>query len=170
MPVYDFSEKHETTVRASAAEIYRLIDTIDFSESFIIRWLLRIRGMSGTEVSLRTMERTKFKVLGEQQDEEIVIGLAGQFWAPAGNMQDVDAGNFREFDKPGYAKAAWNFSLDSGDEDSTILTTETRIRCLDDSSRSRFGFYWTFIKPFSGWIRGEMLDVIKRKAEGVQRG
>jgi len=47
----------------------------------------------------------------------------------------------------------------------TRLTTETRIKCLDEDSRSRFGWYWAFIRPFSGLIRMEMLRAIKRKAE-----
>ena len=186
MPVYDFSEKHETVVRASAENIFGVIDTVDFSESFVIRWLLRLRGMSGEEVSLRSMKRSKFKILAERQNEEILIGLAGQFWKPGGNMQDVDAGNFSEFDRPGFAKATWNFAIrkergveipetlatpeTSGNTGTqkpvlTHLTTETRIRCTDETSRSRFRFYWTFIRPFSAWIRNEMLFVVKEKAE-----
>jgi hypothetical protein len=79
----------------------------------------------------------------------------------------VNAENFKAFDKSGYAKAVWNFSIDAdGPEDEvTRLTTETRIKCLDEGSRRSFGFYWTFVQPFSGLIRMEMLKTIKRKAE-----
>ncbi|MEQ1645742.1 MAG: hypothetical protein ABL959_19990 [Pyrinomonadaceae bacterium] len=80
----------------------------------------------------------------------------------------MNADNFKAFDKTGYAKAVWNFSLDP-DGDATRLTTETRIKCLDDGSRRSFGFYWTFVQPFSGIIRMEMLRAIKRKAEQVTR-
>jgi hypothetical protein len=76
----------------------------------------------------------------------------------------VNAENFKAFDKSGYAKAVWNFSL-NGDGDNTRLTTETRIKCLDEGSRRCFGFYWTFVQPFSGLIRMEMLKMIKRRAE-----
>lgn len=172
MPVYDFSEKHETIVRASAADIYRTMNRVDFSESFIIRWLLKLRGLSGKEVTLRSLKNTKFNVLAERKNEEVLIGLAGQFWKPTGNMEDVDAGNFREFDTPGYAKATWNFTLEPGGAgaslagtDSTCLKTETRIQCMDAKSRSSFGFYWTFIQPYSGWIRTEMLRIVKKTAE-----
>jgi hypothetical protein len=193
MPVYDFSEKHDIVIRASAENVSRALETADFSESFIVRWLLRLRGMSGKNITLRSLRDTKFKILAEKLNEEIVIGLAGKFWTPTGAMQDVDAGNFREFDKPGFAKAAWNFAIGKSNaetpetpetpetrdtpgtagasgalkHDVTIVTTETRIQCMDDTSRSRFGFYWTFIQPFSGWIRNEMLAVVKRKAEGL---
>ena len=186
MPVWDFSENHETLIRASVEDVSRALHTADFSDSFIVRWLLRLRGMSGENVTLDSLKGSKFRILAERENEEVVIGLAGQFWKPVGNLQDVDAGNFREFDKPGFAKAAWNFSIKDADVTpvtlvtagstgtpeslkrlETRVTTETRIQCMDDKSRSSFGFYWTFIQPFSGWIRSEMLAVVKRKAEGV---
>jgi hypothetical protein len=164
LPEYDFVETHSISIDASASGVYAAANEVDFSESFIVRWLLRLRGMSGESVSLRNLEYSKFKILGEIANTEVLIGLAGRFWTPWGDMQTVDASNFREFEKPGYAKAVWNFSLD-GASDKTELTTETRIRCLDDGSRRNFDFYWTFIQPFSGLIRMEMLKMIKRKAE-----
>ena len=120
--------------------------------------------MSGEGVTMRNLRKFKFETLGEIANKELLIGLAGRFWTPWGDLQKIDASNFRSFDKSGYAKAVWNFSLDgSGNE--THLTTETRIKCLDTDSRRSFGFYWMFIQPFSGLIRMEMLRTIKRKAE-----
>ena len=164
LPEYDFVETHSIAIDASAEKVYAAANEVDFSESFIVRWLLRLRGMSGEAVSLRNLEYSKFKILGETLNKELLIGLAGKFWTPWGDMQRVDASNFREFEKPGYAKAVWNFSLDASANE-TNLTTETRIRCLDDGSRRSFGFYWMFVQPFSGLIRIEMLKTIKRYAE-----
>jgi len=170
MPVYDFSEKHDIVIRASAEDVARALETADFSESFIVRWLLRLRGMSGENVTLASLKNTKFRILAEKLNEEIVIGLAGKFWTPGGAMQDVDAANFKEFARAGFAKATWNFMLQgeipvTNSSPQTLLTTETRIQCMDEKSRKSFGFYWTFIQPFSGWIRNEMLAIIKKKAE-----
>ena len=164
LPAYDFEEKHGLNISAPASAVYTAIKKVDFSESFILRWLLRLRGMSGDAVSLKDLEYSKFKILGEVLNKEVLIGLAGRFWIPWGDLQKIDATNFREFDRKGYAKAVWNFSLD-GLNSGTRLTTETRIRCLDDGSRRSFGFYWTFIQPFSGIIRMEMLKTIKHAAE-----
>lgn len=166
LPDYDFEEKHGITIRAGADRVYRAANDVDFSDSFIVRWLLRLRGMSGEGVSIRNLERSSFKILAETVNKELLIGLAGRFWTPWGDMQKVDASNFREFEKPGYAKAVWNFSVD-GSAEETRLTTETRIRCMDEASRRSFGFYWTFVQPFSGLIRMEMLKTIKRKAEAI---
>ncbi len=164
LPEYDFVETHSIAIDASPTDVYATANEVDFSESFIVRWLLRLRGMSGEAVSLKNLEYSRFKILGQVLNKELLIGLAGKYWTPWGDMQKVDASNFREFERAGYAKAVWNFSLD-GSAKETRLTSETRIRCLDDGSRRSFGFYWTFIQPFSGLIRMEMLRTIKRKAE-----
>ncbi|HUR98709.1 MAG TPA: hypothetical protein VMZ26_11645 [Pyrinomonadaceae bacterium] len=161
---YDFVETHGISVQATAAETYRAANEVDFSESFIVRWLLRLRGMSGENVTLHSMTRSRFEILGETLDREMVIGLVGRFWTIGGALQKIDAESFKKFDTTGYAKAVWNFSLEP-DGAETHLKTETRIKCMDAESKKNFGFYWTFIQPFSGLIRMEMLKLIKRKAE-----
>lgn len=161
---YDFVETHDIAIRANAADIYSAANEVDFSESFVIRWLMRLRGMSVGNLTLRNLGGYKFEMLGEVLNKEMVIGLIGRFWTLRGGLQTINAESFKEFDKPGYAKAVWNFSLDE-DGDNTRLITETRIKCLDDNSRRSFGFYWMFIQPFSGLIRMEMLRAIKRRAE-----
>jgi hypothetical protein len=175
MPAYDFDEKHETIVRASAETVYAALNSFDFNESAVIRWLFRLRGLgsknscdAGEQVlTLRDMTKFGFVVLGEKPNEEILFGLVGKFWKPTGNLQKIEAEDFLAFDKNGYAKAAWNFALTESAMKETRLTTETRVQCTNDESRSQFGFYWTFIKPFSGWIRQEALRLAKEKAEAA---
>ena len=161
---YDFVETHGISICAGAADIYRAANETDFSESFIIRWLLRLRGMSGENVTLRSMKRSRFEILGETINQEMVLGLVGRFWTLSGGLQKIDAESFKRFEKAGYAKAVWNFSL-LPEGPNTRLSTETRIKCTDAESKKSFGFYWTFIQPFSGLIRMEMLRAIKRRAE-----
>lgn len=164
LPEHDFVETHSISIHADAADIYRAANEVDFSESPIIRWLMRLRGMSVGNLRLSNLGKFKFEMLGETVNKEMVIGLVGKFWTIAGGLQKIDAESFKEFDTVGFAKAVWNFSL-AEDGANTRLTTETRIKCLDADSRRRFGFYWMFIQPFSGLIRMEMLKTIKRKAE-----
>jgi hypothetical protein len=83
---------------------------------------------------------------------------------PQGDLKKIDAETFKSFDVAGYAKAVWNFSLRE-EKTGTRLTTETRIKCTDMTSRRRFGFYWAIVRPFSGLIRMQMLKAIKRRAE-----
>ena len=163
LPKYDFIETHDIKIRASSENVIGTINEIDFCESPIIRTLMFLRRMPGAKMRLRDLRKTNFEILGKR-DDELLLGLAGKLWTLTGKLQKVNANNFREFDEKGFAKAVWNFSVDSkGNE--TRLRTETRVRCLDDESRRSFGFYWTFIQPFSGLIRREMLKIVKKKAE-----
>ena len=164
LPEHDFIETHSISIRADAADIYRAANEVDFGESTVIRWLMRLRGMSVGNLTLSNLGKFKFEMLAETVNKEMVIGLVGRFWTIAGGLQKIDSATFLAFNTPGFAKAVWNFSL-AEDGVNTRLTTETRIKCLDDDSRRRFGFYWMFIQPFSGLIRMEMLKTIKRRAE-----
>lgn len=168
MPRYDFSETHDITIRATADRVYSALNEADLCESWIIRTLFFLRGLPSTNTTLRDMKQIRFELLGERRDEEVLLGLAGQFWTLRGNMQKVNSANFREFNKAGFAKAVWDFSLDETAGE-TKLTTETRVECLDDTSRKNFGFYWTLIQPFSGLIRSEMLKTVKQRAEMERR-
>src|SRR5688572_1939635 len=105
LPEYDFEEKHSIAIRADAATVYAAARNADFGESLIVRMLLRLRGMSADALSLRNLSYSKFRILGERPARELLIGLAGKFWTPWGDLQDVNAGNFKAFDKSGYAKA-----------------------------------------------------------------
>lgn len=164
LPEYDFVETHDIAVCASVEAVFSAVDEVDLSESWIVRGLLFLRGLPNGHLRLRDLRKSNFEILGTRENEELLIGLAGKFWAPTGHLQKVNADNFREFNEKGFAKAVWNFSVDrEGNE--TRLKTETRIRCLDDESRRSFRFYWTFIQPFSGLIRNEMLKIVKKKAE-----
>jgi hypothetical protein len=175
MPTYDFDEKHEIKIRASVETVYAALNSFDFNESAIIRRLFRLRGLAlqnsrdaiAQTQNLLDLTKFGFVVLGEKSKGEILLGLVGKFWKPNGNLQKIEAEDFLAFNKSGYAKAAWNFSLMEIAVKETRLATETRVQCLDNASRESFSFYWTFIKPFSGWIRREILRLVKQKAEAV---
>ncbi|MGB7069356.1 MAG: hypothetical protein WBD22_07660 [Pyrinomonadaceae bacterium] len=164
LPEYDFVERHVTRVRAKASEVFRAVNEVDFGESWIIRTLFFLRGLSTGNITLREMREGAFETLGEKTDHELLLGLVGQPWKPSGGLKKVEAVSFKEFAEAGFAKMAWNFAVEEADG-RTQLLTETRIKCLDPASRRKFGFYWTFIGPFSGLIRMEMLQAIKRQAE-----
>ncbi|MDQ3750566.1 MAG: hypothetical protein M3367_16350 [Acidobacteriota bacterium] len=164
LPEYDFSETHDIKIRATAENVFHALHEVDLCESAVIRWLFRLRGLPTREMTLRGMQRLRFEVLGESENRELLLGLAGRFWTIKGDLREINSQNFREFNEKGFAKAAWNFLLDEAEAE-TCLTTETRIKCLDAESRKKFGFYWTLIQPFSALIRKEILKAIKQRAE-----
>lgn len=162
---FDFYERHHVLVAGQPDKVYSAASEVNFADSAVIRCLLRLRGMSTANFSLRKIEGSIFKKLDENVGSELVLGLIGRFWTIYGDLQPIQSSaDFLEFEKPGYAKAVWNFSVSEAGGKS-LVTTETRIRCLDETSRQRFGWYWTLVQPFSGLIRMEMLRAIKRRVE-----
>jgi hypothetical protein len=176
MPACDVSEFHQCLVRAPIETVYAALRTADLGGSRIVRLLLRLRNLSAasttvghrrnTELTLDTILKGGFVLLGENPPNEIALGLIGRFWTKSGGRRRVDADEFIGFDVPGYAKAVWNFSLVEESVGATRLTTETRVRCLDRASQRRFRIYWALIAPFSGLIRKEALRIIRKSAEG----
>ena len=170
LPIWDACERHSIKINAPVDEISRAMRRMDLRRARLTKFLLCLRGIPApAEVSLDDFLKTGFVILGEKPDEEIVLGLTGKFWTPSGNLIRVEANDFVQFDKSGYAKAAWNFSLDEISGGAVCLNTETRVFCTDAASRTLFQFYWFFIGAFSGLIRREMLWVIKQTAESNYR-
>ena len=163
LPRYDFNEVHQKLIDAPAEVIYRLIRNQDFSGSWIIRALFFLRGLPAKKVTIKGLTDRKFVVLEERPNEEIIIGLIGQFWKPTGELQSFEPNAFISFKGP-FAKATWTFELKS-QANQKMLITETRIACPDKETKESFSRYWFVIKPFSGLIRREMLRAIKVKAE-----
>ena len=185
LPTYDAVESHTTIVRASADRVWSAIRTADFGSNGIVRTLFALRGAPEFLVAPReafARARTPahapltldaalakgFVILGEDPGRELLLGTAGRFWGVRGGLCRVDPEHFAMFDEPGAAQAAWNFAVRPLVGDKTVLTTETRVRCVDDGGRRRFRAYWTVIRPFSGIIRMVMLRAIKRAAERDQ--
>jgi hypothetical protein len=103
-----------------------------------------------------------------EEDDELVLGYAGQPWklaggAPAGVSSAAD---WKRFAAPGYVKAAMSFRAEPADG-GALLTTATRVRATDNASRRRFGRYWRVIRPGSGLIRRSWLRAAARRAEAV---
>jgi hypothetical protein len=165
LPAWDVASRHRIEIDAPAAVVYRQVRALDLSRSRGIRLLLRLRGLRTDAVNLDGLERAGFTVLVEQPRRELVIGLIGKFWTPSGRLRPTDTEHFREFSVPGYAKAAWNFVVDEESDGRVVLTTETRVLCLDPTSRRLFRGYWRLIRPFSGWIRRRGLAIVKEQSQ-----
>ena len=166
LPNYDVHEQHRIKVHAPIERVYAEIRRLDISQAKLSMLLLRLRGISAPSgFTLDDFLKMRFILLGERPNEELLLGLVGRFWTLTGALCHLDAQGYRDFDELGFAKAAWNFSLSFGSDNCVLLETETRVYCLDDVSRRRFRLYWLFIGAFSGLIRREMLQAIKRSAE-----
>ncbi len=175
LPNYDFTEFHEIQIQAPAEIVYQKVLHLDLNSSEIIGNLFKLRQLPALFSSKKRhqeklgltfegLEKFGFILLGKNPGEEILLGLVGRFWTRSGGIRRLDGDSFRKFTEPGFAKTVWNFYL-SEKENQTVLSTETRIACMDDRSRRNFKIYWTFIRPFSGIIRQEILKVVRRETE-----
>lgn len=167
LPEFDFNERHETIVPARPDAVRRALDEWRPSQSFLWRWLVRLRGLGSPKGTLREWaEANGFLCLAET-DNEVVYGQAGRFWAPKERAAMVSPRTIEEFrglNDPGVAVAVMNFLVEPIAPARTRLCTETRIRCLGASSRRRFRLYWLVIRPFSGLLRRAMLSGIRARA------
>jgi hypothetical protein len=107
-----------------------------------------------------------FVQLGTRPGEELAAGAIGHFWSPVGNrpLPIASAEEFAVFDQPGYAKGAFNVTVEPSGE-GALVRTETRIAGTDPNATRRFGHYWRLIYPGSALIRISWLNAIRRRAE-----
>ena len=167
LPVYDVTERHQVIIAGSLGEVYAAIRRLDIGGARFTPWLFRLRGLPAPSAfTLDELLKMRFILLGERENAELLLGVVGKFWKVCGELRRLDAEGYQRFDEAGYAKAAWNFSLTQAAPTRVLLRTETRVRCLDARSRLRFRMYWALVGPFSGLIRREMLQQIKRTVEG----
>jgi hypothetical protein len=179
LPQYHFVERHSITVNSTPEKVIEAFWQLDMAESKVIKTLLKMRGtysllfagkpytQATLGLSIKDMiDKSGFILLEEVKNKEVIMGFVGMFWQPSGNIaRHVKAEDFVSFEQTGYCKTAWNFYIEQEEGDKLRVFTETRVLCYGCSARIPFSLYWAVIRPFSGWIRLEMLKMIKKLAE-----
>jgi hypothetical protein len=174
LPKYDEIEHHEVQIDAPPEGAYRAVKELDLARSPIVLALLAVRGIPSLftgavkpkrRLGLDEILESGFVVLGEEPGRELVLGIVGKFWQISSGVHRIDPGEFTVFDRPGFAKAVWNFLVSERRGGGSTVVTETRVLCTDADARRKFGWYWRLIGPFSALIRRALLGQIKRDAE-----
>jgi len=172
-PSPDAVETHSLAIKASTKEVTGALWIADLGGSLIIKLLMGLRSLPEfilrrgclpprkRAITLQTVVDSGFGILANEP-EEIVLGVTGRFWRPTGNLSPFKREDFDRPVPPGLARGVWNFSVREDRRGRTILSTETRVVCGDDTSRRKFRVYWFFVRPFSGLIRRLMLRAVKR--------
>ena len=178
LPAYDVGSAHSIEVDADPVQTYRAARELDLGSSLPVTVLFALRGLPhlltgkarpSRRITLDTMFELGFVLLEEEPPQALVLGAVGKFWRPDSELLRIAAEDFRGFDEPGYAKATMSFTTEERDNGS-VLATETRVMCTDDSARRSFSLYWRLVGPFSGYIRRILLQQIKRRAEQSRGG
>lgn len=173
LDVYDLRSSHSVEVDAGVEETFAACRELDLSRSVPAAALFALRGLPrlltgkarpSRSLTLQTFLDAGFTIFEEHPPREFVMGTVGKFWRPDGGLVRLGPEEFRRFDQPGYAKAILSFVVEEH-ESGSLVATETRVVCTDESARRKFSLYWRVIGPFSGFIRRVMLDEVKRAAE-----
>ena len=173
MPRPDVSARYQTRVRASLERTRTAMREADFSQLPLTRLLMGLRKLGWrrqtAEKAASQEERlraTGFIAIPTGSENEVVLGVVGRFWRPdSGTVCGLAAEEIIAFEREGFAKAMWNFTVERESESVTCLATETRVVAYGASARRKFRAYWLLVGPFSGLIRKEMLRMVKRRAE-----
>jgi hypothetical protein len=172
LPVWEFDERHEIVVAAPVERVDRAIREVSLADIPLARalWAIRSLGSGGRGPRRRFIEQMGSEagalVVEDLPREELVVGLAGQFWKLRGGYAPrfASAEEFAAFDRSDTCKAVMNLLLEPEDH-ATRLSTVTRVHVPDLAARRNFARYWRVIRPFSGLIRILMLRQIKKRAE-----
>lgn len=180
-PTADASELHQIVIEADAPTVYQSLWSADLAGSAIIKTLMGLRTLPALlvhptslrqkqsswrrSITMQSLIDSGFAKLAEDPGRELVLGIAGRFWRPTGNVSPFNETNFKGPVPVGLARAVWNFHLRQSGPGRTILSTETRVVCGDAASRAKFRVYWLLVRPFSGLIRRLMLNSVKRQCE-----
>jgi hypothetical protein len=177
LPTQDFSAVYEISINAPTSSVYECLLRSDLSEVWLVRLLMSIRRGTwlkrnpGPSDLRQRLQGTGFVILADVPNEEIVVGVAGRFWRPdGGRLMELTAKDFAEFSRSGFALAALNFKLRPKSPKSTVLSTETRIKCFGPAALWKFRLYWSLVALFSGLIRKAILKGVKTNVESTFKG
>ena len=175
MPRYDVRERHEAEVLAPAETTWASVRTLDLDASRLIQGIFQARQllMGGRLVPAEAPKRPfldevvalGWRVLSEAPGRSMVLGAVTQPWVADVVFRGVPEEEFAGFDEPGHVKIAWTVEVVPLDGDRSVFRTETRAVATDQQSRTRFGRYWTLVRPGILLIRREMLRLVRREAE-----
>ena len=175
LPHPDIRMLHQRMIAAPPARVFAALRTADLAGSRLVKLLVAIRTLKTPKgpLTLDRLTQAGFKLVGERAGEEIVLGVVGKFWKPSGERRPADLEQFRLGAPAGEVLVAWSFEVrqqaTGSRQQTSCLTTETRIKCGDPDTLRTFRRYWRIVHPGSGLIRRAMLRAVEKEARR-QRG
>lgn len=163
LPAYDYKEFHSLELNSSTNGIYQKMLECDFSNSSLTKFLFRLRGLPKKVYSIEHLSNMGFIKLEEEPGKEILFGMITDNPTFSTCQSNISPSEFIHKSDATIIKAVINFKVESQDISQHILSTETRVWCGSKQMKSRFKWYWFFIKPFSKLIRKSLLRQMKHQ-------
>jgi hypothetical protein len=164
LPEFDVGERHDVALPVEPERALELALAAPAVPDRIVGALVAARGMVARQEPLeRFFLAHRFVVLGRTQTEW-VAGAVGAVWKSHGGLVPLaDADAWRASAVPGTIKAAVDLRAERIPGGSR-LTTETRVKAIDEQALRRFRLYWLVVGPFSALIRRRWLTAIQEAA------
>jgi hypothetical protein len=188
MPDYDLAVVHSRVFRAPPEQCFETVVGFDLFQIPVFQVLVGARGLpirlaaalrrrtdeaaessAAPTFRLRDLPSMGWMLLGERPGRELTFGQVGKPWKPTGGLPSdpVTRAQFAAFNQPGFAKLVESTRVDLYGERSSIVITETRVKCTDQDSRRRFRRYWLIVGPCSHLLRKTALRMFAKKLEGA---
>jgi hypothetical protein len=182
LPLSDATSSHQVIVAAPPEQVWAALQELDLVEvlrsaraaraliamrAVPVKIADRLRGRppAPEPESYPLMRAYPWVVLGADEPHQLVVGAIGRFWGPGVEWLDIEAPEFAAFDRPGYGKVAWGFTVYPYGEGRSLLVDECRTRVTDPESRRRFERYWRLAGPGASYVMGRTVALAKRHAE-----
>ncbi len=173
LPLYDISQRHETTVKASAPITFFAARNLDLSRSAAVQLVLRSRklfmGGQGVELQRRPfldqVHAMGWVLLADVPGRAMVFGAVTRPWETNMRLRSIPPEQFSEFRERGWAKIIWTLEVDPAPEGRSVLRTRTRVATTDATARKQFKPYWSKIVPGVALVRQQALGLVKSDAE-----
>ncbi len=159
---------HRRTSRATPDRLWEAAEQTRIRDTRVLRPLIGARlgpHAPAADTTFRELFRTDIFTLLEEGDRYSISGVAGCLWAPRGEYARFEsAADYRQYERPGRAKAAVLTAVREHERGSEIVT-EIRVWCTDRGAEMRFRSVWLVVSPFMRFVRMELLRAVARRAE-----
>jgi hypothetical protein len=174
MPEYQFFERHSARIHARPEQVMQAVRQSTFGDMKSLVTLLKIRGGA-----LRIHDTGDFL-----QDKRVLDAFSASGYVSGGSDHEIvmcgganvrakrslavrTLQEFADYREQGTVKMAYDFFVEDAGGGWSTISTETRVRALDDLTRRGMARYWRLIVPGSGLLRRQWLDGIKKRAESM---
>jgi len=156
LPEWDWHEVHSRIVAVSPEQALAALSSTPIATG-LVAVLFRARGLKPGGTILDGLARIQFAEL-VRSPTEIVAGACGSPWRIRGQMGSIAS------PRPKTVLVALDMRAEAVGDGRSLLSTETRIKAVDDHARRAFGRYWLVIGPWSALIRRSWLKSAAARA------
>ncbi len=154
LPEFDWHAVYARRVLAEPARAVAAALAAPVAPDRVVRTLFLVRRLPVGMTVEELFATIGFETLARSADE-LVVGASGRPWRPRGELAPFALA------APGMVRVATDIRAER-DPGGSILSTETRIKAVDEVARRAFGRYWRVVGPFSGSIRRRWLASAER--------